>query len=124
MRGTAAGASCLGCGGWSAQVHGSYLRFPADVPSTGRRVVLQLRVRRFACRTAGCERRTLVEQIPGLTRRHGQRTERLRSSLAAIGLAVAGRAGSRPASTGRSAPSAPPTVQGPPGPAGTPAVPC
>ncbi|MGW3061214.1 hypothetical protein ACWC98_35610 [Streptomyces goshikiensis] len=71
------------------------MRFPADVPSAGRRVVLQLRVRRFACRTAGCERRTFVEQIPGLTRRHGQRTERLRSTLAAIGLAFAGRPGSR-----------------------------
>ncbi|MFD3939539.1 ISL3 family transposase [Streptomyces sp. NPDC058611] len=95
MRCTAAGASCPGCGARSAQVHGSYLRFPADVPSAGRRVVLQLRVRRFACRTAGCPRRTFVEQIAGLTRRHGQRTERLRSTLAAIGLALAGRAGSR-----------------------------
>ncbi|MFE6848689.1 ISL3 family transposase [Streptomyces sp. NPDC057686] len=95
VRCTAAGASCPGCGAWSAQVHGSYLRFPADVPSAGRRVVLQLRVRRFACWIAECPRRTFVEQIPGLTRRHGQRTERLRSTLAAIGLALAGRAGSR-----------------------------
>ncbi|MFE9923208.1 transposase family protein [Streptomyces sp. NPDC005774] len=95
VRCTAAGASCPGCGAWSAQVHGSYLRFPADVPSSGRSVVLQLRVRRFVCRTVECGRRTFVEQIPGLTRRHGQRTERLRSTLAAIGLALAGRAGSR-----------------------------
>ncbi|MET9324466.1 transposase family protein [Streptomyces sp. NPDC003038] len=90
VRCTATGASCPGCGGWSAQVHGSYLWFPADLPSAGRRVVLQLRVRRFACRNAGCGRRTFVEQIPGLTRRHGQRTERLRSTLAAIGLAAEG----------------------------------
>lgn len=47
------------------------------------------------CRTAECGRRTFVEQISGLTRRHGQQTERLRSTLAAIGLALAGRAGSR-----------------------------
>ncbi|WP_436961266.1 transposase [Streptomyces sp. SudanB182_2057] len=33
--------------------------------------------------------------MPDLTRRHGQRTERLRSSLAAVGLALAGRAGAR-----------------------------
>lgn len=92
---TAAGASCPGCGAWSAQVHGSYLRFPADVPSAGRCVVLQLRVRRFTCQNAECGRRTFVEQIPGLTRRHGQRTEQLRSALAAIGLALAGRAGAR-----------------------------
>ncbi|MEV7570560.1 transposase family protein [Streptomyces tanashiensis] len=40
------------CGTWSDRVHGSYLRFPADVPSGGRSVVLRLRVRRFACRNA------------------------------------------------------------------------
>lgn len=95
VRSTAAGVSCPDCGAWSAQVHGSYLRFPADAPSAGRSVVLQLLVRRFTCRNAECGRRTFVEQIPGLTRRHGQRTERLRETLAAIGLALAGRVGAR-----------------------------
>ncbi|MFE5077622.1 ISL3 family transposase [Streptomyces halstedii] len=92
---TATGAACPGCGTWSSRVHGSYLRFPADVPSAGRSVVLRLRVRRFICQNASCGRRTFVEQIPGLTRRHSQRTERLRSTLAAVGLALAGRAGTR-----------------------------
>ncbi|WP_241776069.1 ISL3 family transposase [Streptomyces exfoliatus] len=89
------GAVCPVCGVWSNRVHGSYLRFPADVPSGGRCVVLQLRVCRFACGNLGCIRRTFVEQIPGLTRRHGQRTEWLRSTLASVGLALAGRAGAR-----------------------------
>lgn len=92
---TATGAPCPDCGTWSSRVHGSYLRFPVDVPSTGRSVVLRLRVRRFTCQNVSCGRRTFVEQIPGLTRRHGQRTERLRSTLAAVGLALAGRAGAR-----------------------------
>lgn len=92
---TTAGAVCPGCGAWSTRVHSSYLRFPADVPSAGRTVVLQLRVRRFRCRNTLCSRRTFAEQIPGLTRRHGQRTERLRSTLASVGLALAGRAGAR-----------------------------
>ncbi|MEE4597397.1 ISL3 family transposase [Streptomyces sp. DSM 41524] len=92
---TAEGAVCPACGVWSNQVHGSYLRFPADVPSGGRSVVLQLRVRRFTCGNSGCARLTFVEQIPGLTRRHSQRTEQLRSTLAAVGLALAGRAGAR-----------------------------
>ncbi|MFJ6760755.1 MULTISPECIES: hypothetical protein [unclassified Streptomyces] len=52
------------------------MRFPVDVPSAGRSVVLHLRVRRFTCRNAECGRLTFVEQISGLTRRHGQRTER------------------------------------------------
>ncbi|MGW9188421.1 transposase family protein [Streptomyces rubiginosohelvolus] len=89
------GAVCPVCGVWSNRLHGSYLRFPADVPSGGRSVVLQLKVRRFACGNPGCARRSFVEQIPGLTRRHDQRTERLRSILAAVGLAFAGRGGSR-----------------------------
>ncbi|MFE0552065.1 ISL3 family transposase [Streptomyces pilosus] len=68
---------------------------PADVPSGGRRVVLCLRVRRFLCPAISCGRQTFVEQMPGLTRRYGRRTERLRSTLAAVGLALAGRAGAR-----------------------------
>ncbi|WP_107066670.1 ISL3 family transposase [Kitasatospora sp. NRRL B-11411] len=90
-----AGAWCPGCGGWSERVHGSYLRFPANLPVAGRRVVLRLRVRRFTCEDVSCERRTFVEQVAGLTRRHSQRTERLRSVLAGVGLALAGRAGAR-----------------------------
>lgn len=92
---TTAGGACTECGVWSTHVHSSYLRFPADVPSAGRKVVLQLRVRRFRCRNAMCPRRTFVEQISRLTRRYGQPTERLRSTLAALGLALAGRAGAR-----------------------------
>lgn len=55
--------------------------------------MLRLRVRRFAFADTSCGRQTFVEQIPGLTRRHAQRTERLRAALAEVGLALAGRAG-------------------------------
>ncbi|MFD2122119.1 transposase family protein [Streptomyces cirratus] len=89
------GAVCPGCGIWSRRIHSPYLRFPADVPSGGRRVALCLRVRRFLCPVISCGRRTFAEQLPGLTRRYGRRTERLRSTLAAVGLALAGRAGAR-----------------------------
>ncbi|WP_276147920.1 ISL3 family transposase [Streptomyces sp. 11-1-2] len=92
---TAAGAACPDCGSESTQVHSSYLRFPADVPSGGRLVVLRLRVRRFFCPESSCARQTFAEQLPGLTRRHSRWTERLRSTLAAVGLALAGRAGAR-----------------------------
>ncbi|MFJ2203247.1 transposase family protein [Streptomyces violaceusniger] len=88
----AADAACPGGGARSTRIHSSYLRFPTDVPSAGRSVTLQLRVRRFWCRNTRCPRRTFVEQIAGLTRRYGQRTERLRSTLTAVGLALAGRA--------------------------------
>ncbi|MER7513377.1 ISL3 family transposase [Streptomyces lavendulae] len=92
---TAARAACPDCGSESTRVHSSYLRFPTDVPSGGRLVVLQLRVRRFFCTESSCARRTFAEQMSGLTRRHSRWTERLRSTLAAVGLALAGRAGAR-----------------------------
>lgn len=50
---------------------------------------------RFTCLNASWGRRTFDEQTPGLTRRHSQRTEQLRSTLADVGLALAGRAGAR-----------------------------
>ncbi|MEU6093092.1 hypothetical protein ABZ865_41370 [Streptomyces sp. NPDC047085] len=62
----------------------SCLRFPVDVPSGGRLVVLQLRVRRFFCPQSSCARFMFAEQMPGLTRRHGGWTKRLRSALAAV----------------------------------------
>ncbi|MGA5550554.1 transposase family protein [Streptomyces pseudogriseolus] len=97
VRCRAAEARCPGCGSWAGRVHGSYLRLPDDLPAAGRRVVLRLRVRRFVCEASSCGRRTFVEQVPGLTRRYSRRTERLRSAMAEVGLAVAGRAGARPA---------------------------
>ncbi|MFF9206338.1 transposase family protein [Streptomyces sp. NPDC014986] len=95
VRSRTAKARCPGCGSWSGRVHGSYLRYPADLPVADRRVVLRLRVRRFTCEDTSCGRRTFVEQVTGLTRRHSQRTERMRSALAEVGLTVADRAGAR-----------------------------
>ncbi|MGW0467777.1 transposase family protein [Streptomyces sp. NPDC003027] len=40
---TTGGASCPGCGQWSTRVHGSYLRFPHDLPTAGQRMVLPFR---------------------------------------------------------------------------------
>lgn len=94
-RTTAGRAACPGCGCWSGRIHGSYLRFPRDLPTAGKFVVVSLRVPRFVCEEESCERMTFVEQVPGLTRRFGRRTERLRSTLVSVGLTLAGRAGAR-----------------------------
>ncbi|GGS30726.1 hypothetical protein Snoj_34210 [Streptomyces nojiriensis] len=94
VRCNAAGAPCPGCGARSDQVHGSHLRFPADVPRAGRSVVLQLRVRGFTCRTTDRTRRTFVEQRPAYPGGTAS-GPRQRSTLAAIGLALAGRTGAR-----------------------------
>lgn len=92
---TARQGTCPGCGSLSGRIHGSYLRFPHDLPTAGKSVVVALRVRRFVCAESSCPRKTFAEQVPGLTRRFGRRTERLRSTLIAVGLALAGWAGAR-----------------------------
>ncbi|MFG2368265.1 transposase family protein [Streptomyces mirabilis] len=74
-RTTAAGAACPGCGRWSIRIHGSCLRFPGDLPTAGKRIVLSLRVLRFTCVESSCPRRTFAKQVPGLTHRYGGRTE-------------------------------------------------
>ncbi|WP_405467663.1 transposase family protein [Streptomyces canus] len=94
-RTTAGRAACPGCGCWSGRIHGSYLRLPRDLPTAGKFVGVSLRVRRFVCEEESCERMTFAEQVLGLTRRFGRRTERLRSMLVSVGLALAGRAGAR-----------------------------
>lgn len=49
-------------------------------------MVLRLRVRRLTCEDVSCGRGTFVEQVAGLTRPYTQRTERMRSVLAEVGL--------------------------------------
>ncbi|MER7828188.1 transposase family protein [Streptomyces sp. NPDC096097] len=48
-RATVSGAACPGCRCWSRRTHGSHLRFPRDLRTAGKRVVVSLRVRRFLC---------------------------------------------------------------------------
>ncbi len=83
----------------AARVHGSYLRSLRDAPLAGVAVLIRLRVRRFLCRAAGCGRRTFVEQIPGLTTPHARYSPPLRAALTSVAVAVAGRCGSRLATT-------------------------
>ncbi len=76
-------------------MHSRYERRLADAAVAGRRVEIQLRVRRFFCENAWCSARTFAEQITGLTARHARRSLLLRRMLESIGLALAGRAGAR-----------------------------
>ncbi|MFJ2094121.1 transposase family protein [Streptomyces sp. NPDC087901] len=52
VRVTTTGSGCPDCGSRPSRVHSSYLRFPADVPTAGRQVVVCLHVRRFFWRRA------------------------------------------------------------------------
>ncbi|RKR91782.1 transposase [Micromonospora pisi] len=86
---------CGACGTWSSTMHGRYVRRLADVRLGGHEVLLALTVRRFACVNSGCRRRTFVEQVPGLTRRHARHTVLAAGDLEAVAVALGGRPGSR-----------------------------
>lgn len=79
----------------SARVHSRYDRGLADAAVAGRRVEIGLRVRRFFCDNGECSVRTFAEQVAGLTRRYARRSPLLEGMLESIGLALAGRAGAR-----------------------------
>jgi hypothetical protein len=88
-------AACAGCGVRSSKVHSRYDRRLADAVVAGQSVILQLRVRRYFCASAGCPVRTFAEQAEGLTVKHARRTGLARRTLEQVGLALTSRAGSR-----------------------------
>jgi transposase len=91
----ASNATCPGCGLRSSKVHSRYDRRIADGAVAGQSVVLRLRVRRYFCNGDDCPVRTFAEQVEGLTAKHARRTGLARGMLEQVGLALAGRAGSR-----------------------------
>src|SRR2546423_880261 len=58
-------ASCPACGEESWRVHSRYTRRLAEEPAFGRRVRLQMTVRRFFCPRSGCLRRIFAEPLDG-----------------------------------------------------------
>ena len=83
---TAVEASCPVCHTLSQAVHSWYHRHPADLPSLGSEVHLELSVRRFYCRNTLCRRRTFAEPLPTLVAPRARRTRRLAGAQATVGL--------------------------------------
>ncbi|GAA3126943.1 hypothetical protein GCM10010521_11800 [Streptomyces rameus] len=83
----------------SGRVHSRYVRRLADTAVAGRPVVIELQVRRFRCRDRACRQATFVEQVDGLTVRHGRRSTGLQTVLQQVAVMLAGRAGARLANT-------------------------
>src|SRR3954451_4643648 len=95
VQGTRPGGRCPECGQASRAGHSRYQRRPADLPSLGRAVRLDLRLRRFYCRNAACPRRTFAERLPELMRPHARRTGRLAEAQARVGAALGGEGSAR-----------------------------
>ncbi|WP_239516912.1 MULTISPECIES: ISL3 family transposase [unclassified Streptomyces] len=89
------GVACPGCAAVSSRVHSTYGRRLAGTPVGDRPVRIELTVRRLYCENFHCSRRTFAEQVKELTVRYGRRTPAARRVLEAVGIALAGRAGSR-----------------------------
>jgi transposase len=88
-------AYCPTCGQPGRREHSRYSRQPSDLPCVGRKLRLQIIVRRFFCDNPDCQRRTFAERFPGVVQAFARRTERLAELQRQIGLVLGGEAGSR-----------------------------
>lgn len=86
---------CPVCAHTSSAVHSHYHRTVRDVPCGGRRVILQLAVRKFFCRNPDCSRKIFAERLSTFVEPWAQMTERLNHVLQMIGLATSGSLGAR-----------------------------
>jgi len=86
---------CPGCGHPSSRRHSSYSRRLADLPWQGRRVQINVQVRRLRCGRPGCAHCIFAERLPAVAGPYAQRTARLGSLQHYIGLALGGEAGAR-----------------------------
>jgi len=94
VRAAADGASCPGCGSWCVKVRGRYWRRLRDAAAGGRRVLIWLLVRLLRCGNAQCPRGSFAEQPAGLAVPYARKTPLLAGQLAAVAVALGGRAGS------------------------------
>jgi transposase len=88
-------ARCPLCRRRSRRAHSRYHRTLADLPISGRRVVLTVRVRRFRCLAAACPRKIFAERLPGLAAPFARRSLPLQQALERVGFALGGEAGAR-----------------------------
>jgi Transposase/zinc-finger of transposase IS204/IS1001/IS1096/IS1165 len=87
--------ACPLCGQRSNRVHSTYERTLRDLPWCGTTLILHVRVRRFICGRPQCPRHIFAERFPDLASPRARLTERLRTALQRVGLALGGQAGAR-----------------------------
>ncbi len=88
---TVSAAACLNCGVRSARIHSRYVRHAGDLPVSGFRVRLELRVRKFFCDNGACARSVFCERLPGVLAPFARRTLRLAEVLTQLALLVSAR---------------------------------
>ena len=87
-------ATCPDCRTSSRRIQSRYQRRAADLPFGGRRVELQVMVRRFWCDAADCGRKIFAERFSeDVLPTFARRTSRLEQIIHHLGLALGGRPG-------------------------------
>lgn len=86
----ASSATCIACTVASTRVHRKYWRRVEDLPCIGRRVTLELLVRRFRCENPDCHRITFSETLSGIAARSQRKSERLHRVVWHLGIALGG----------------------------------
>ncbi|MBT8225250.1 MAG: transposase family protein, partial [Dactylosporangium sp.] len=93
--GRATEQSCRTCGQPSSRGHSHYTRRVADADIGGKHLFIHMQIRRLWCDNPECPAKTFSEQLPELAPRYARRSPPTDRAMADIGLALAGRAGSR-----------------------------
>lgn len=94
VRSGSATATCPDCRTSSRRIQSRYQRRAADLPLGGRRVELQVMVRRFWCDAAACGRKIFAERFSeDVLPTFARRTSRLEQIVHHLGLALGGRPG-------------------------------
>ncbi|PZR79581.1 MAG: hypothetical protein DI537_40865 [Stutzerimonas stutzeri] len=85
---------CPDCGAFSQRIQSRYFRRAKDLPLSGRRVELQVLVRRFRCDAVLCGRQIFAERFGDrVLAPRARRTDRLDHIVQHLGLALGGRPG-------------------------------
>lgn len=82
---------CPLCQAVSSQVHSYYERTVSDLPISGKRVSLCIRVRRFFCQQAACPRKVFAERFGSCLKPYQRRLERTNQQIQTIGLMIGGK---------------------------------
>ncbi|MBA3389765.1 MAG: ISL3 family transposase [Rubrobacter sp.] len=88
-------AECPLCEQPSSRIHGCYVRTLADLPWCGKPARLRVRVRKFFCDEASCERKIFAERLKEVALPFARGTDRQREALEWIAFALGGEAGAR-----------------------------
>lgn len=95
VKATRTEAECPRCHRPSTRVHSYYTRTIADLPWHGVAVQLDLRTRRFRCKSSLCTKRIFCERLPRVVTYYGRKTRRMDEALELIGFLMGGEVGAR-----------------------------